>query len=308
MIPDLQTLGGNGLSFFHLGPEEGGDQFAGEVGGADVDPGVLVDLAAEELAAVGALFTDDFSTVSKGRVVDQQGAAFAGDDVLGFMERVAAQISNRSQRTPFVGSHHPLGRVFDHQQVMVAGDRHDRVHLASHTGVVDRHDRLGAGGDRRLNQPFIDVEGVFADVNEDRHPSTKHEGVGRGHKGIGGHDDLIPRLDVGKDGGHLQRCRAGVGEQGLVAAGLIFQPGVALFGEVAIACKLTAGMGLGDVMELLTGEVGLVERNHSLRANSRRDPPAGNRRPSRRSMSSSCITRYSAAFKSGLILNSSSGL
>ena len=93
-----------------------------------------------------------------------------------------------------------------------------------------------------------------------------------------------------------------------MAASFLFQPGIAIPGEVAIACELAAGMGFGDVMELLTGEVGLVERDHCLRANSRRDPPAGNRRPSRKRVSSSCITRYSAAFKTELILNSSSGL
>ena len=49
-----------------------------------------------------------------------------------------------------------------------------------------------------------------------------------------------------------------------MAAGLLFQPGVALHGEVAIACELTAGMGLGDVMELLTGEIGLIEWNQVL--------------------------------------------
>jgi len=180
------------------------------------------------------------------------------------MERITAQITDGSQRPPFVGGHHPLGCVFDHQQVVVTGDRHDRVHLAGHTGVVDRNDRLGAGCDRRFDQLFVDVEGVFSDIHENRHPTTKHESIGRGYKGVGGHDDLITRLDVGQDGGHLQRCRAGVGEQGLVTAGLLLQPGVALLGEVAIACELTAGMGLGDVVELLTGEVGLVERNHGL--------------------------------------------
>jgi len=291
VIPDRQPFGSDGLGFFHLSPEEGGNQFAGEVGGTDVDPGVLVDLTAEELAAVGALFADDLGAVGVGRIIDQQGATFAGDDILGFMERIAAKISNGTQRAPFVGGHHPLGCVFDHHQVMVAGDRHYRVHLACHTGVVDRHDRLGAGCDRCFDQPFVDVEGVFADVHEDRHPTTEHEGIGRGHKGVGGHDDLIPRLDVGQDGGHLQRCRAGVGEQSLVAAGLLLQPGVALLGEVAIACELTADMGLRDVMELLTGEVRLVKRDHDLLANSRREPPAGNRKPSRRSASSSCITR-----------------
>ena len=81
-----------------------------------------------------------------------------------------------------------------------------------------------------------------------------------------------------------------------MAAGCLLQPGVALLGEVAIAGELTAGMGLGDVMELLTGEVGLVERNHGLRANSKRDPPAGKRMPRRRSMCSICITKCSAVF------------
>ena len=49
---------------------------------ADVDPGVLVDLAAEELRSVGALLPDDLRALDEARVVDEQRAAFAGDDVL----------------------------------------------------------------------------------------------------------------------------------------------------------------------------------------------------------------------------------
>ena len=89
MIPDLEPFGRDGVSVFHLGPKEGSDQFAGEIGGADVNPGILINLTAKELTAVGAFFSDDFSSISEGGVVDQDGTTFAGDDVLGFVERIA---------------------------------------------------------------------------------------------------------------------------------------------------------------------------------------------------------------------------
>ena len=49
-------------------------------------PRVLVDLAAEELAAVGALLPDDLGALDESRIVDEQRAALAGDDVLRLVE------------------------------------------------------------------------------------------------------------------------------------------------------------------------------------------------------------------------------
>ena len=46
----------------------------------------------EKPAAVGAFFADDLGAVGEARVVDQQRTAFAGDDVLGFVEAQRAEV------------------------------------------------------------------------------------------------------------------------------------------------------------------------------------------------------------------------
>ena len=69
--PDIQALLRNVLRFFHLCPQEGRDHLAGQVGRPDIHPGVFVYLAAKELAAVSALFTDDLRPFDKTAVIDQ---------------------------------------------------------------------------------------------------------------------------------------------------------------------------------------------------------------------------------------------
>ena len=86
------------VRLLHLRPKEGRDQLARKVGRADVHPRVLVDLAAEELAAVGALFADDLGALDEPRVVDQQRAALARDDVLRLVEATAAEVADRAER------------------------------------------------------------------------------------------------------------------------------------------------------------------------------------------------------------------
>ena len=90
-VPNRQPARGDGVGFFHLRPQKGGDEFAGQIRRTDVHPGVFVHLAAEELAAVGALLADDLGASCQRRIVDQQRAAFAGDDVLGLVEAETAQ-------------------------------------------------------------------------------------------------------------------------------------------------------------------------------------------------------------------------
>lgn len=69
---------------------------------------------------------------------------------------------------------------------------------------------------------------------------------------MGGHAGLIPRLDFGQNGGHLQCCCAEVGGQDLVAASSLFQQGIALLDDVAITFLFAVGMGLADQLDLLT--------------------------------------------------------
>src|SRR6185312_6680228 len=100
--PDGQTLGGDAVALFQLRSQKRRDQFTGQVGRADIDPGVLVHLAAEVLAAIGALLADHLCPLDQCGVVHQQGAAFAGDHVLGFVEAQRRQVADAAQCAPLV--------------------------------------------------------------------------------------------------------------------------------------------------------------------------------------------------------------
>ena len=56
-------------------------------------------------------------------IVDQQAAAFAGNDVLGFVKAEAAEIADRAERPALVAGHDALRRVFDDPQIVARGDR-----------------------------------------------------------------------------------------------------------------------------------------------------------------------------------------
>jgi hypothetical protein len=263
VLPGRLALLGDAFGFLQLRPEESGDQFARQEGGARFLPRVLVHFAPEKAAAVGALLADDLRPLRHRGVVHQQGAAFAGNDVLGFVEAVGAQVADAAERASLVRRHDALGRVFHHAETVRLRQGHDRVHLARHAGVVHRNDGPRPGRDGLLDPALVQVEGVLADVDEHRHAAPQHEGIRRRDEGVRGHDHLIARLDVQQQRGHLQRRRAGMGEQGLGAAGLALQPGVALLGEGAVARQRPVEVGPGDVEQLLARHVRLVERNLS---------------------------------------------
>ena len=169
-------------------------------------------------------------------------------------------MADRSERTTLVRRHQPLGRIFYHQKIVTGGDLHDGLHVAAHPRVVDRHNGLGAGGDCRLDQAFVHVERIGTDIDEDGDRAAKHEGVCRGDKSVRGHYHLVARLALSQDSGHFKGGRARMGEKGLAAAGLAFQPAVALLGEMPVAREHAAVMCLAYVPEFLAGHEWLVER------------------------------------------------
>src|SRR5687768_8946042 len=69
-----------------LRDQDGGEHVARQVARAEVDPGVLVDLAAEEAGAVGALLADDLGALLERAVVHDERAALAARHVLGVVE------------------------------------------------------------------------------------------------------------------------------------------------------------------------------------------------------------------------------
>ena len=93
------------------------------------------------------------------RSIDQQGAAPPEMMFLVSWKESAPCARSRRAVGP-VARHHRLRGILDDEQVVAAGDVHDRVHLANDARVMHRHDRARTRGDRRLDQTLVDVERV----------------------------------------------------------------------------------------------------------------------------------------------------
>ena len=117
-----------------------------------------------------------------------------------------------SECPALVSGHYGLGRVFQHVNAPALGNLHDGVHLAGHPGVVNRHNRPGAGGHCILEQALVKVQSVFPHVDENGTGPAQDECVGGGGESIRGHDDLVPGLDIGQQSRQLERCRTRVSQ------------------------------------------------------------------------------------------------
>ena len=91
-----------------------------------------------------------------------------------------------------IGRADRLGRVLDDHQAVLLSQSAKGVHLAQASGQVDRHDRLGAGGDGPRNGLRIDVL-VRPHIGEDRCRPHMDDGGGRSDEGVGRRDHLIAR-------------------------------------------------------------------------------------------------------------------
>ena len=84
LLPQCQTALVDAFRHFQLAPQVGGLQVRHQIAGADVAPGIFVDLTTEELAAVGALLADDFRPIDQSRIVHQRRTTFAAGGIVWF--------------------------------------------------------------------------------------------------------------------------------------------------------------------------------------------------------------------------------
>ena len=261
-VPGRHTVVVDLICMEQLRPQVGRIQLAGQVAVAKIDPGVLVHLAAEELGAVGAFFAQDLRALVVVRIVDDQRTALAHRVVFRLVEGVAAEITDGAQRLALVAAHNALGRILDDLEVMAAGNVHDGVHLAGDTGVVDGHDNLGLVGDGLLDFLLVNVHRVGAHVHKDELGPGQHGGSSGAGEGEAGQNDLVAGLDVAQQHGHVQRSGATGGQQHLLGVETLFQPGIALFGESAVAADLVRVDRLFDIFEFIAHAGGHVKRDH----------------------------------------------
>ena len=78
-------------------------------------------------------------------IVGQHHAAVAAaTQVLGRIEAEGRRVAQAARSSSLVDRADGLGRVFEHEQIVLAGDRGDRVHLGGLTIKMNRDDRHGS--------------------------------------------------------------------------------------------------------------------------------------------------------------------
>ncbi len=257
-------MGLDPFSLFKLPVEESRQQIRRQVGRANVHPAIFIHLAAEETRAIGAFFADDLCPLDKLRVVDQQRASFAAGEVLGFMEGLRGHHAEGSQELSFVLAEQTVGVIFHHRHMITVGDIHDRVHFAAHTRIMHGDDRPGAGRERRFQLGFVQIKGIGPDVQEDRAGAAQDEGVDRRNEGKVRDDHLVAFFDLQQDGRHLERVRAGSGQQRLGDPQRPLQEAMHFFREGPVAGDMTVGDGFGHIFQFPAYGDGAVEINAQL--------------------------------------------
>ena len=119
-VPDRQARGGDLRDALELLGQQRRRHVGHEKRRADVDPRVLVDLAAREALAVGALLLQDLGALRPARVVDEQRAALAAGDVLRLVEGERAEVADRAERAAVERRADALRGVLDEQQPVLA--------------------------------------------------------------------------------------------------------------------------------------------------------------------------------------------
>jgi len=124
-----------------------------------------------------------------------QRAAFTATDVLGFVKTECGEAAERPQRAPFIAAKQTVRVVFDDCDAMRCRGFRDGLHIAAHTGVVDRNDRLGRRARQLCDLILVEIQRVGTNVYEPGDGAAQNERVHCGNESERGNDHLITGLD-----------------------------------------------------------------------------------------------------------------
>lgn len=127
-----------------------------------------------------------------------------------------------------------LRRVLEDQQVVLAGNGANGVHVGYLAIEMDGHDRSRAGGDSGLDLARVDVIGRRIAVDQHRDGSGIGYSQRGGDKCVGGGDNFVAGANIIGANDHLQRRIAGIDADAILDT--------AIFGE----CALEFGDGAAE--------------------------------------------------------------
>ncbi len=152
-------------------------------------------------------------------VVGDDHAALAGGDLLVGVEAEDSGVAEGADGFAAVLASQPLARIFNHSNLVPAGDRAVLGHEDRVAEGLDREDGFGLGRDRVLDALRVHVQGLGADVHEDRLRADIQNAVRRRDEGKGRGDDLIAGADAHREHEHVQPGGAGGARDGVPTAG-----------------------------------------------------------------------------------------
>ena len=126
---------------------------------------------------------------------------------------------------------------------------------------MDGHDRLRARGDRRIDEPLVEVQRVLADVDEHGHGAAQRERVGGRRERERRHDHLVARPDLEQHRGELERRRARRRQQHPRRAEPRLELALAALGERSARRDVAGGDRLENLLVLVAYVVRPVERD-----------------------------------------------
>src|SRR6266446_3134632 len=129
--------------------------------------------------------------------------------ILGWVKTKASDVAQRTGTPALVACANGLRAVFDHLQVLLAREVHDRVHVRSQTVEVNDDDGASARSHAARNLRRVDVVSVGMNVREDRFRSQRAHGAARGDKGERRENDFVAGRDSAGTQRENQRIRAG---------------------------------------------------------------------------------------------------
>ncbi len=229
LIPSVHSRLRDLLRQLQLRIQIGGVQVTGQIRRTIVLPAILIHLPSVVLASVRALFPEDLRGLDILFIPNEQGAALTHAEIFRLMKTEAAKLPEGAKGFPLIGRHDPLRGILHHDQIVPPGNIHDHIHLTAYPCIMYRCDRPGPFRNGLLDQSLINIHGIRPDIHEDHLRPAQHEGIRRGHKGIGRQDHFVPLFDICQQRRQLRRMGAGRSQQTFRRTALCFNPLTALF-------------------------------------------------------------------------------
>src|SRR6266436_1994185 len=129
--------------------------------------------------------------------------------ILGRVKAKASYVAQGTGTPALVACADGLRAIFDHRQVLLAREIHDRVHVRGQTVEVNDDDGARARSHTARNLRRVDVVGVGLNVGEDRFRTERAHGAARGDKGERRENDFVTGRDSAGTQREDQRIRAG---------------------------------------------------------------------------------------------------